>query len=1283
MSTISRPLPTPPQHPPSPSPEQPTTAAAGAGAGAGVGAGQVASTLTTAPAGEAVICCGCGHLLSESGDSVVVSFGSSLWHVDCFRCAKCHNLVEHDTNLLLLSDGSPVCENCSYICSVCLKAISNEAIVTGDESYHADCFRCRSCANKIEELIFAKTSQGIWCMSCHNDRVTRSRKHAEAKRNKTVKREKEGSSGSSSGKREREKSARERERSLGGAGGATPTSAASAAVGQTSAPLTASSEISFDVPDVDPQSQSSPRPLPPSPFASTTSDTPGGGVVLNEPTPSSPSRLTNGRNRFPSESGPSPSPSSDGTGLVPSSPSNTNSLANRTMLPSSPSHSRHPSQNTTLSAAPSATGDMDRSLSQTSLNSDPAGTVIVSRIAGPGDSHHSEKPSSPFSEGVVSPEGVVEHVVVNGNIGNGNGNVGEQASLPTSRQGSLSAPDKAANRRSGFYGAARRPSADGSETGTIVSSSNPPTGGGGGDTISLSSTSSSIAPSTTTTVRSNGSSTTTGSTGTAATSFLPELHHSMSFYDPDTLLFLDHVGSDGGSPPTTHLPRASGGESLAGGGMGGIVDVPGDQVEHLSPEIGSGSGGTGGEEDEDEDDELPEGGVKAGGAGGGAGRRPPKSEVASKVRESIRKSREGDGMSMDVELVEMLLAELDSTKKEMQDLQGRYNAFRRASRSAFEGFSMAREEYDKEVAARREAETKMDQLRTKFAEQALKLAAVDQEQRNAEALKRQSKELRSSVIGMEKHLSHLRAEVELSTAQMQELSGGGGDSNTAAGGGGSKDIERSLASRLEAVKETHRREIENLVAQRDGLLREITELRMTRDQFAEEANLLNQQNVALADQNAEASRRLDLHHHHHQQQQHSISSNSTTTRAASPHQYQIGRPHLDGGRPSHQHSNSSSSVTLLSQASSMSSNRSPISASRVAPSPMGPGGGGADVTELETPPRIVRVEHEPRFVAKKFGWGKGKQQQDLARPTHGATPSTSKALPPPRSNGVPEPIRTHVFQQTSILRPVRCEYCSDKMWGLNEVRCTSCGSYAHAKCAGYLQTPCTSSHSSHLANEDVTQTLGPTMFGNDLTTQVKIEERQVPVVVSKCISAVEAYAGMNYEGIYRKTGGSGQTKLITACFERGQDFNLEDLDKFNDLAAITSCMKNYFRSLPDPLFTHDRHETFVACAEMPEGEGRLIALEQAIYTLPEAHFHTARMLIAHLHRIHLRSNENKMTPANLGVVFGPTVLRSRLASREFSDMGFKAKLVEIMVEHQPRLFAKSYTPPPENGSLNQ
>lgn len=73
---------------------------------------------------------------------------------------------------------------------------------------------------------------------------------------------------------------------------------------------------------------------------------------------------------------------------------------------------------------------------------------------------------------------------------------------------------------------------------------------------------------------------------------------------------------------------------------------------------------------------------------------------------------------------------------------------------------------------------------------------------------------------------------------------------------------------------------------------------------------------------------------------------------------------------------------------------------------------------------------------------------------------------------------------------------------------------------------------------------------------------------------------MLYEGIYRKTGGMGQTKLITQLFDRGSDFDLGDRDKFNDIAAVTSCLKNYFRSLSIPLMTHDLHEDFVAAAGM-------------------------------------------------------------------------------------------------------
>lgn len=129
----------------------------------------------------------------------------SFFHIDCFKCAKCGNKVTGNTNLLLrlLSDGSPVCASCSYNCNVCQLPILDEAIMTEDDSYHVHCFKCKVCLHHIDGLVFAKTSKGIYCMDCHNERLIKNRKHAQRK----AEREKAGGSASSrDGKYKRENS---------------------------------------------------------------------------------------------------------------------------------------------------------------------------------------------------------------------------------------------------------------------------------------------------------------------------------------------------------------------------------------------------------------------------------------------------------------------------------------------------------------------------------------------------------------------------------------------------------------------------------------------------------------------------------------------------------------------------------------------------------------------------------------------------------------------------------------------------------------------------------------------------------------------------------------------------------------------------------------------------------------------------------------------------------------------------------------------------------------------
>jgi hypothetical protein len=74
--------------------------------------------------------------------------------------------------------------------------------MTGDDSYHAHCFKCKVCTKRIDELVFAKTSQGIYCMDCHNERMIKIRKHAQKKA------ERERAGGGSGSSRSREQQAR-------------------------------------------------------------------------------------------------------------------------------------------------------------------------------------------------------------------------------------------------------------------------------------------------------------------------------------------------------------------------------------------------------------------------------------------------------------------------------------------------------------------------------------------------------------------------------------------------------------------------------------------------------------------------------------------------------------------------------------------------------------------------------------------------------------------------------------------------------------------------------------------------------------------------------------------------------------------------------------------------------------------------------------------------------------------------------------------------------------------
>jgi hypothetical protein len=92
--------------------------------------------------------------------------------------------------------------------------------------------------------------------------------------------------------------------------------------------------------------------------------------------------------------------------------------------------------------------------------------------------------------------------------------------------------------------------------------------------------------------------------------------------------------------------------------------------------------------------------------------------------------------------------------------------------------------------------------------------------------------------------------------------------------------------------------------------------------------------------------------------------------------------------------------------------------------------------------------------------------------------------------------------------------------------------------------------------------------------------------------------------------------MITQLFERGDytTFNLLDSDRFNDICSVTSVLKNYFRSLPNPLLTFELYPQFIQGVMIKDRPLRDKNLADLVKQLPSEHYYTLRTLMIHLNQ---------------------------------------------------------------------
>uniref|UniRef100_A0A671WV22 Oligophrenin 1 n=1 Tax=Sparus aurata TaxID=8175 RepID=A0A671WV22_SPAAU len=154
------------------------------------------------------------------------------------------------------------------------------------------------------------------------------------------------------------------------------------------------------------------------------------------------------------------------------------------------------------------------------------------------------------------------------------------------------------------------------------------------------------------------------------------------------------------------------------------------------------------------------------------------------------------------------------------------------------------------------------------------------------------------------------------------------------------------------------------------------------------------------------------------------------------------------------------------------------------------------------------------------------------------------------------------------------------------------------------------------------------------------------------------------EGVYRTVGSNIQVqKLLNAFFDPTNPGDVDLHSSDWDIKTITSALKFYLRSLSEPLMTYSLHRDLMCAAKSDNLDFRLTEIHSLTYKLPEKNREMLEMLIKHLVNVCSHSEDNLMTPSNMAVIFGPTLLRAKEETvAAMLDIKFQNIVVEILIE---------------------
>ncbi|XP_077042113.1 stAR-related lipid transfer protein 8 isoform X4 [Agelaius phoeniceus] len=131
-------------------------------------------------------------------------------------------------------------------------------------------------------------------------------------------------------------------------------------------------------------------------------------------------------------------------------------------------------------------------------------------------------------------------------------------------------------------------------------------------------------------------------------------------------------------------------------------------------------------------------------------------------------------------------------------------------------------------------------------------------------------------------------------------------------------------------------------------------------------------------------------------------------------------------------------------------------------------------------------------------------------------------------------------------------------------------------------------------------------------------------------------------GIFRKSGVKSRIQALRHMNETSPDHVDYSGQSAYDVADL---LKQYFRDLPEPIFTSKLTDTFLQIYQFVSKEQRLQAVQAAIILMPDENREVLQTLLYFLSDI-ASAEENQMTAGNLAVCLAPSIFHLNVSKKE-------------------------------------